>query len=298
MAGTLEPGVCGVGDFVARLALEMGEGARAWCPADGALEIAPDEILHLHAPSKGWRGEGTPLGAFLRAPRHSRVLTLHEWRLSHPLRRAQSLALASVAGRLAFVDPAEASAFPWGRQEILPVGPSLAASVRGEGTPKRLRCVFFGFLSKSKDLGDLTLWLDRARDRGWAPPVAFVGNEKGDDRVASLAARHPDLEIQERLPTSRIAESLRWGDVGILPFTDGTSPRRTSLLGLLASGIPVFSPPPYQPPFNEGDFPPWSRRGLEAVEASYPAWATRHLALGQVAGWASVVSRHRAFYGG
>lgn len=295
--GTLEPGECGVGDFVRGLARRLGAGARAWCPADGALELAPDETLHLHMPSKGWRDEMAPVAVFLRAPRSRRALTLHEWRLSHPGRKTQSMALAALAGRLAFTDPAEAAAFPLGKQPVLPVGPALEGRVAGEGEPSRRRLVYFGFLSKSKDPAALTDWFYAAKSRGWEDPVAFVGNPEGDDRIATLRVRHPRLLIHERLPAAEIFAHLRWGDAGLLPFVDGTSPRRTTLLGLLAAGVPTFSPPPYQRPFEEADFPPWSPgEGLRELERDYAGWARRHQELGERAGWTAAVEAHREFH--
>lgn len=295
--GTLEPGRCGVGDFVAGLAREMGDGVRAWSPAEGPLRLAEDETLHLHMPSKGWPDEMAPIGLFLQAPRSRRLLTLHEWRLSHPARKTQSMALAALAGKLAFSDPAQASAFPLGRQPVLPVGPALAGRVPGEGEPERRRLVFFGFLSKSKDDEALSRWFYAAKSRGWEEGVAFVGNPAHDDRVATLRARHERLEFHERLPGAEIAGHLRWGDAGILPFVDGTSPRRTTLLGLLATGIPVLSPPPYVEPFAAADFPPWEpATGLRALEEAYPDWAARHRTLGETAGWQAVAAAHREFH--
>ncbi|MBC8515104.1 hypothetical protein H8D30_04535 [bacterium] len=292
--GTLEPGRCGVGDFVRRLALEMGEGVRAWSPGGESLHLDKEEIIHLHMPSVGW-STGEPWSLFCKAPRNQRVLTLHEWRLSHPLRKVQSLFLSSLSSQLVFVDPAEAASFPFGTQEILPVGPALTGGVLGSGTPKRFRLVFFGFLSKSKDLEDLALWFQRSIVRGWDAPLAFVGNEGGDSRIAQLVQNVPTLEVRERLSASEISSSLQWGDVGILPFRDGTSPRRTTLLGLLSSGIPVLSPPPYQPPFRATDFPPWGGDAFSIIEGDYVGWVSRQNKSVQ-GGWSIVVKQHREFY--
>ena len=94
-----------------------------------------------------------------------------------------------------------------------------------------------------------------------------------------------------------ISQQIRWGDIGVLPFVDGTSPRRTTLLSLLKMGIPAISPPPYKKPFKDEDFPEWSIvESLTDVKKRYLYWAKKQNKIIKIFNWENVVKEHLSFY--
>ncbi len=83
----------------------------------------------------------------------------------------------------------------------------------------------------------------------------------------------------------------------MLPFVDGTSPRRTTLLSLLKMGIPVISPPPYKKPFKNEDFPEWNiAESLIDVKKRYLYWAKKQNKIIKIFNWENVVKEHLSFY--
>ncbi len=264
IVGTVKKGECGVGDFVKSLSQQMGSFSRIWHPSlNEEFKLKKNEIAHLHAPSRGWANEFEQIKIYSKIPKDKRYLMLHEWSLASPLRKLQYSILATMSKKVGFSDQFEMLACPLFKNQpelkaYLPIGSSFDIVLRKNIKPQKFRLVFFGFLSKSKDMNILSKLFNYSVDLGWDQPVIFTGN-RDDSNLKSLLAMCKDVELRKNCSIQEISNEIKWGDVGLLPFVDGTSARRTTLLSLLKMGIPVLSPPPYKPPFKKVDFPNWNR---------------------------------------
>ncbi len=126
--------------------------------------------------------------------------------------------------------------------------------------------VYFGFLNASKGGETLIHGLDRLVRRGYHCRLVMLGGQVGAsdptnrvylDRVKALIGR---LGLAERvvwtgfIPDEQVSAYLMAADIAVLPYRDGASFRRGSLMAALAHGLPVVtthpqgSPPPGDEP--------------------------------------------------
>lgn len=337
IAGSYPPAFCGVGEYTANLKRALGaEGVEARV---AALEGRPDyryadrndlqaavqdfrpDLVHLEYPGRAFGASFLPLAfSELGVPA---VLTLHEFRLSHPLRKAFNLRLVRRAGAMIVPAKSEWESVPWlarigKKAEVIPVGPSFEppeSANPGEGGTSGagpgLRFVFLGFLNKSKNF---RLWfevLEGLRDSPLPKPfVVLTGTPMDTEEMRNfregLRSRglQKAVEVRSQRPSSEVSRFLLEGAVGFLPFADGATPRRTTLLTLLAHGVPVIVPPPLDGSLS-GFAGIATCDSAEAVlsqmqEFTDPGYfesgraAARELA--RRFSWAEIARRHRVFY--
>ncbi|MGC8839006.1 MAG: glycosyltransferase family 4 protein [Anaerolineae bacterium] len=119
----------------------------------------------------------------------------------------------------------------------------------------------FGFLNASKGCQDLVEALALLRARGTPRPFALriVGGTAGDSDPTNLAfrehlqARIAALGLEETvswtgfLPPREVSAHLLSGDLCVLPYRDGASFRRGTLLVALVHGLPILTTEPTTP---------------------------------------------------
>ncbi len=115
---------------------------------------------------------------------------------------------------------------------------------------------YFGFLNESKGGEDLILLLDELLRRGENAYLLMIGGDVGDsDPNNADYARRVRQMIAERGLSARIittgyvslpdvSANLLAADIAVMPFRDGISFRRTTLIAALAHGLPVISTTP------------------------------------------------------
>ncbi|MYB75503.1 MAG: glycosyltransferase family 4 protein [Chloroflexi bacterium] len=120
---------------------------------------------------------------------------------------------------------------------------------------------FFGFVNATKGLDTLFMAVRRLRDEGIPVQVLIVGGSVGDSDPSNAVykehlerlIRRLDLDMGDILLSTGYVEAaeasraLATCDAVALPFTDGVSLRRTSLLTALDHGLPVVTTCPKQP---------------------------------------------------
>jgi glycosyltransferase involved in cell wall biosynthesis len=128
---------------------------------------------------------------------------------------------------------------------------------------------YFGFLNASKGLDTLLRALQAVRAGGSPVRLLMVGGGIGSSdptnraTAAAITRLTRDLGVAEAIhwtgyvPPSGVSAALLSADLAVLPFADGASFRRGSLLAVMAHGLPVVSTAPRQP---EGDTRPAPRR--------------------------------------
>jgi len=125
--------------------------------------------------------------------------------------------------------------------------------------PDDLLLGYFGFLNESKGGETLIRTLHRLVDDGLPAHLLKIGGRTGSsdptnrsyaDRVESLVA---ELGLRDRVhitgyvPSEQVSAGLYAVDVCVLPFRDGVSFRRGSLMACLAHGRPIVTSLPTLP---------------------------------------------------
>jgi len=197
---------------------------------------------------------------------------------------------------------------------------------------------YFGFLNESKGARDLADALGRLAREGRDVQLVMIGGRTGASDPTNQAYLEAfEADLAERGLTAIVrwtghvsaTEVSAWfhaADVAVLPYTDGASFRRGSLLAALTHGIPVVTtePPSYQQSsdvgFTQGDAyaaeVPTLVDGVSArlVPPTDPAALARAIgdvldspslaarlssgarALAGAFGWEAIASRHAALY--
>lgn len=271
LAGSLPPEPCGVGIFLSRLSEELKKKGVEILLASrrGASDVSlthsavfrralqdfhPD-ILHLHYPGKAFRYSIFP---FHLPERYPTLLTLYEYRLAHPLRRAVARGIARKCDAIIFPSRWEKDAFPLkGKPSwVIPVFPLFPPESRQESPEYPSPFFFLGLWDKSKDFRFLHEAVKRGMEEGILTSFRVYTLDR--EKAQRWRAKFP-RPLQERIGVDVLGglreagERFSSGGVAVLPFRDGCSLRRTSLLSLLALGIPVIAFPPLEPPLQSGE---------------------------------------------
>jgi len=118
---------------------------------------------------------------------------------------------------------------------------------------------FFGFLNRSKGAPTLLRTLRRLLDQGLDARLLLIGEGIGASDPTNRETRDEilamldTLELTERvtttgaLPDDDVAAALNAIDILILPFEDGASLRRGTLMAGLANGCAIVTTPPQSP---------------------------------------------------
>jgi glycosyltransferase involved in cell wall biosynthesis len=245
------------------------------------LRLAPrDGLVHIQFQAGAYDllGDVCVMPAVLRRLRPSVrvVTTFHDVRVPYLFPRAGRLRRAAVqllARRSHAVIAADERDLAWlggpacGKYQV-PIGSNVACAPepaydraalrRGLGLDAdALAIVYFGLLNHSKGLD---LLLDAFRLVLSTLPSArllLLGGEAGasdpTDRLTAARVRDRLDRLGDRvvrtgwLPPQVLSAHLLAGDVALLPYVDGASPRRGSLLACSAHGLPIVTTQPASP---------------------------------------------------
>lgn len=212
-------------------------------------------------------------------PRVPFVTTFHDLRVPYlfpkagPVRWWANLALAR-GSRAAIVTNAEDHALlaphRLPRLALIPIGSNItpcppsdydraAWRARWGAGEETLLLGYFGLINASKGVEDLVLALDALLRRGYNARLLIVGggagasdptNREYQERVRDLIAQR-GLEGRVAwsgyLPPEEASAALCAVDVCVLPYRDGASFRRGSLMAALAHGLPIVTTHPRVP---------------------------------------------------
>lgn len=209
------------------------------------------------------------------------VTTFHDLRFPYlfpkagRLRHLAAFALAAGSDRVVLVTPEHWWETPlaWlrrvqadlaGKTHVIPIGSNIAAcppegydrSVWRERlgvAPGELLLGYFGFINSTKGVDDLLVALHSVRGRGVKAKLLIIGgrDERSNAGDASWQAR-----IDALISELRLADAVSWTgfaepqevsahllatDLCVLPFRDGATFQRGSLLAALVHGLPIVS---------------------------------------------------------
>lgn len=255
------PGSCGVLDYSRRLAEALKEQGVAVTLARGIrndrlslrelraeLRARRPELLHIQYPMARYGASLLPLvAAWLPGVRT--LVTLHEFSQAHPLRRVAALAFSRAA--LVFTTEQEEQAYrrwyPWsrGRTQVIPLGSNIPWLADGGKRDLDAVC-YFGQLRPQRGL-EAFIELARLAQRQ-APQLRFqvlgavpAGREDYCRALRESAADLRQLGWALESGDDAVAQRLAATGFVYLPYPDGASGRRGSLLAALGNGALVIT---------------------------------------------------------
>lgn len=199
------------------------------------------------------------------------MVTFHDLRVPFVFRGAGRLGLrdrmvrwmAEWSQAVACTDEADLQVVTrWGLRSparLIPIGSNIPAEARwtgGEQGADGVTLGYFGLLNQSKGVEILLEAYHLVRQRGLRGTLAMIGADLGDsDPTNAEYARHirslaTELGVEKginwtgRLPSPDTSRALAGLDVCILPYLDGASFRRGTLMAALAHGLPIVTTMP------------------------------------------------------
>ncbi len=275
VTGSPETGRCGIHDYSGALARALEHSGvavevidqRDWS-ITGTLDlarrlrrVAPDVVQMQYPMIVGWRSLGPQALGFLgRVPQ---VVTLHEFTTFDRLRRASLGAFATSAARIVMTTACESerflARFPRARAKstIVPIGSNVPFRPATPPRRDRRRIVCFGQVKPLKGLETFVDLAELAVARGLPWDFRIVGAPVAwaRDYLAALRQRTAALPLEWCLDRAddETADLLADADAAYLPYPDGASERRGSLIAALGNGTPVVTSDGSDRPSDMGD---------------------------------------------
>ena len=255
---------------------------RAWGVAARALRrLGPRPVLHVQFQAGAFDLGGAIhlLPAWLRVtfPGARVVTTFHDFLVPYlfpkagPVRLAANRLLARASHAAAFTDSTDLVLAGDGvRGRVVPIGSNLDPVPVSDAERRVARqqlgadastflVGYFGFLNRSKGVPTLLRAVRSLADAGHPIRLALIGAQAGASDPTDLAeAQEVDalirtLDLRERvartgyLEPAALSAALVACDGLALPFVDGASPRRGTLMAAIAHAVPIVTTCPSGP---------------------------------------------------
>jgi glycosyltransferase involved in cell wall biosynthesis len=315
---------CGVRDYAGRLAQALegaGVHARVLAPSRWDLRAGSAflaslrrerfDVLHLQYPSIGHRHSLLPHVMGLAGLSARCFVTLHEHSMLPRAQRIANQLFRHTADRLVFTTAFEAEAFGAGAAAcVIPIGSNIP-SCRGE-PPRSDTIVYFGQIRPGKGLEAFLTLAGRSHAFRFgtatcATRFLVVGSAPPRWRDYRDALRNTSQYVTwvDDVTPDQVAEILASARAAYLPFPDGVTYRRGSLLAALANGLPVIAPCGPETPAELADIVLPAQTPEDALEhvvtlCRDPASASRRGAAGHLLArrftWPEIAAKHELLY--
>lgn len=263
ITGSYPPSVCGVGDYTARLLDTDGALTSGWqlyyrtkwglstlAQHIKAINRTGEQVINLQYPTQGYGWSLVPhllcvYYSWFTSKRFS--VTLHEQsQLSLKARWAQKIIIFT-ANRIIFTNEFErlyaAKRTPCikRRSTVVKIFSNISSAKHIRSIPdRRIDLVNFGHIRPNKGLEKFIEAASALSDR-YKVCIAGQVPEGYDDYFLKIetAAKNANIEIRLNLLNEAVSDLLNDTKVVYLPFPDGVSERRGSLLASFANGAVV-----------------------------------------------------------
>jgi glycosyltransferase involved in cell wall biosynthesis len=260
VTGSYPPDVCGTADYSARLEQSLANigveveifSGKQWTMRNAQKLVReirqrnPD-IVHVQYPTTGY---GWKLGPQTMALLQPNVVTLHEASQGHFLRKLSLYPFTLRAKKIIFTNEYELRFVqrmaPWivNQSTVIPIGSNIVpTSLSAARNPKTV--TYFGLIRPKKGLEEaIELGRQlRQRSRLWKIRIVGIVMPGYEAYSQNLRERSVDLGVQWELGLSgqALSRALSSTDIAYVPFPDGASERRSSLIALLSFGAAVIT---------------------------------------------------------
>jgi hypothetical protein len=261
VSGSWPPEPCGVGHYASRLSESLAEvgidlvrfgagqalGMRNLHQVLGQVRNLAADIIHLQYPTMGYgRSFAPPLFAILA--KTPVVVTLHEFNCFRFYRLPWFLPYALSVDALVFTTAFERDAFRRRLHhvppvnEVIPIGSNIPA---GPAQPRKPRSVcYFGLIMPDKGLEQFIELMQRLAGQNFTFTVIGSIPHKwiayGTEIVSKICALGGRMVMNAA--SDGVALQLRQHSYIYLPFPDGATDKRGSLLAALVNGLTVLAP--------------------------------------------------------
>lgn len=260
ITGSYPPDTCGIGDYTAQLAIALrqkGAAVEVICRNNWRLNnignivktirsVNPD-IVHIQYPTAGFGKKLTPQLLSLVIPS---VVTVHEISEAHILRKLSLYPFSLRSKHIVFTTPYEQRfavlRAPWisRRSSVIPVGSSISTAKQGQERNLN-EVIYFGLFRPQKGLEAVFTLASLIKQMNLKLHVRMIGKPypKDSPYFKEFYRRSEDLPVKwdMDLADDVAADLLARSSIAYMPFPDGASGRRTSLLALLANGVATIT---------------------------------------------------------
>jgi glycosyltransferase involved in cell wall biosynthesis len=257
VTGSYPPDVCGVGDYTSKLVQALRQKGMdveiflkpRWKLAKAVqiareISAAKPDIIHIQYPTFGFGSDLAP--QVLSILLHPCVVTLHEASQVHILRRLSLIAFALRSRCLIFTTEHELkyslNIVPWiGKwSTVIPIGSNISGN--GKALTRDIDdVVFFGLLRPDRGIEDVIRLAELLKAGHFRYGVQIIGvpGQSSHDYLKRIRILSKDLPITWTigLPEEDVAKLLARSRIAYVPYPDGASERRGSLLALLSNGV-------------------------------------------------------------
>lgn len=260
ITGSYPPDVCGVGDYTFRLAEAMQQqGIAVEVVHDGGWRLRdtlrifrhirslrPD-IVHIQYPTIGF---GAGLAPQMLSLLVHGVVTIHEISKAHILRKISLFPFSVRPRHVIFTTSYERdfalSWAPWVAQysDVIPLGSNIAVGSKDkESTSEEI--IYFGMIRPNKGIEQVLILAELIKKSSLPYRIRIIGAPYPGltDYYGQLLQRSRDLPViwSVDLSNVEVADILSQSLVAYVPFPDGASGRRGTLLALLANGVATIT---------------------------------------------------------
>ena len=258
VSGSWPPQPCGVGDYADTLCeyltkagvavekYEHREFARLYSPTIMRQIAATDcDLIHIQYPTVGFGRSLTPSLVSRIVRDRPVVVTLHEYAVFRPYRRAWFSSFAHYCAARIFTTPQErdlfASCFPNrnGLDHIIEIASNIPVAPPRERTANRV--IYFGLIAPKKGLEDFVALARKAQAEASGLTFELIGAIADKDRKFADAilheAKNSGVELSLNLPRDSVAERLAMATYAYLSFPDGATIKRGSLAAAMVNGV-------------------------------------------------------------
>lgn len=229
------------------------------------------DVVHIQYPSSKFRRTIAlaflPLFIKLKSRKTKVVTTLHEFSISYPVNRLRQLIMILFSDRVVVSDAKEfkrlagnwPGAFIKNKLVVIPIGSNIDvyeadAEIKEKFfkehrlEPKAVIVSFFGFIHKNKGVEILLDTLVVLKNNKIPVFLVFIGELKPDDpyhrRIQHLIVSlglEDSLYLTGYCTANQASGFLFMSDLCVLPFLDGATFRRTTLITALSHGLAVIT---------------------------------------------------------
>ena len=285
VAGSYPPDACGVGDYTSCLVRALREAGvdvdvltgQDWSAARGfhlarTVRSNAADVIHLQYPMLGF---GYQLGPQLLSAVLPMVVTIHEVTQAHILRRLSLYPFSLRSQKVIFTTEAERDYAirwcPWisGKETVIPIGSNIPVSA--EPPRERNRIIgYFGLIRPVKGIEQVIEAAALLHARNSDLRVRIIGKivPGREEYYRSLREKSAGLPIEWCIGADDAEASalIASCEFAYLPFPDGASERRASLIAFLEAGACIVTTRGEQTPRFIDDAVRFAKDPADAIE--------------------------------